>query len=242
MNGLPKTRAHAVEQAMKTFESAFAAGSTLTPAELLTFHKARFGDLRMDGDDDGGDEGDKNKGDDKSQGGQDPAPDGFPADTPVADMTPEQQAAYWKHQSRQHESRAKSRADYEAIKAERDKLKQANETDTDKAIREAREAGAADAIKTSFDKTAKALLRMGLRSANVEAKDIDEIVDQANLSAFADEHGDVDDEKVARYIKRNAGTAAQGQWPGTGQDRRGGGAPKESGSDLWERHYGSKKK
>lgn len=30
---------------------------------------------------------------------------GFPASTPVADMAPEHQAAYWKHQSRKHETR-----------------------------------------------------------------------------------------------------------------------------------------
>lgn len=31
---------------------------------------------------------------------------GFPAETKIADMTPEQQAAYWKYQSRKHEGNA----------------------------------------------------------------------------------------------------------------------------------------
>lgn len=39
---------------------------------------------------------------------------GFPKDTPLAEMTTEQQVAYWKHQSRKHESESKR------LKAERD--------------------------------------------------------------------------------------------------------------------------
>lgn len=219
------------------FSSAYRPG--ITPAEVLAFHKARFGDLRME--DEGG-EGEPAGSDDDAQE-QQPGDKGFPANTPLAEMTPEQQAAYWKDKARKHEGTVKDRADYDALKAKAarlDELERAGETDTDKAIREAREAGAADAIKTSFDKTAKALLRMGLRSANVEDKDIDEIVEQANLSAFADEDGDVDDEKVARYIKRNAGTASSTpKWPATGQGNRGS-APKESGQDLYARLHGKK--
>src|SRR5215218_296038 len=47
---------------------------------------------------------------------------GFPADTPVTEMTTEQQAAYWKHQSRKHEERARSREDYDDLKAKAAKL------------------------------------------------------------------------------------------------------------------------
>lgn len=35
-----------------------------------------------------------------------PSPKGFPEGVPVADMTPEEQAAYWKDKSRKHETRA----------------------------------------------------------------------------------------------------------------------------------------
>lgn len=41
---------------------------------------------------------------------------GFPADTPLAEMTTEQQLAYWKHQSRKHENNYKSLGDVETLK------------------------------------------------------------------------------------------------------------------------------
>lgn len=61
-------------------------------------------------------EGDENGGGDGQQ------QTGFPADTPVAEMTQEQQLAYWQHQSRKHERRASSRADYDQLKADSEEL------------------------------------------------------------------------------------------------------------------------
>jgi hypothetical protein len=69
-------------------------------------------------------------------------PGGYPVNTPVADMTPEFQAAYWKHHARQHEASAKGRADYEAIKAERDQLKAASLPPEQQALERARQEGA----------------------------------------------------------------------------------------------------
>lgn len=40
------------------------------------------------------------------------ATDGFPLNTPVADMAPEQQAAYWRHHAQKHEKRAKQYGQY----------------------------------------------------------------------------------------------------------------------------------
>lgn len=43
---------------------------------------------------------------------------GFPAETKIVDMTPEQQAAYWKFQSRKHEGNATNlKAEVDALKA-----------------------------------------------------------------------------------------------------------------------------
>ncbi|MEO3856228.1 hypothetical protein [Acrocarpospora sp. B8E8] len=39
-------------------------------------------------------------------------PDGFPPNTPVADMAPGQQAAYWRFQAKKHEKTAKAYGDY----------------------------------------------------------------------------------------------------------------------------------
>jgi hypothetical protein len=48
---------------------------------------------------------------------------GYPDSTPVADMTPEHQAAYWKHHARKHEAIAKAAPD----SAELERLRQADE-------------------------------------------------------------------------------------------------------------------
>ena len=71
-----------------------------------------------------------------------PADPGFPADTPVAEMTSEQQLAYWKHQSRKHERRADERKDYDQLKADAAELaalKAASQTDAERALEQARE-------------------------------------------------------------------------------------------------------
>ena len=117
-----------------TFRSAFTSGH-VDPAVILAFHRSTFGDTRMEVDpaNDGG-SGDQGGDGNKGEVG----PNGFPESTPIADMKPEHQAAYWKHQSRKHEDTAKARADYEAIKAERDQLKASTQTDAEKAITDAR--------------------------------------------------------------------------------------------------------
>ncbi len=50
--------------------------------------------------------------------------DGFPVNTPVADMAPEHQAAYWRHHARAHEKRAKAFGQYspDQVKAMADRI------------------------------------------------------------------------------------------------------------------------
>ncbi|MGH8876782.1 MAG: hypothetical protein ACRD0P_05470 [Stackebrandtia sp.] len=60
---------------------------------------------------------------------------GFPEKTPVTEMTPEQQVAYWKDKARKHESRASAQSDYEALKQkanEFDKLTEAQKSDLER--------------------------------------------------------------------------------------------------------------
>lgn len=69
---------------------------------------------------------------------------GFPAQTPVAEMTPEQQAAYWRNESKKQQAIAESRKDYDDLKgkaAELDRVKAENATEQDKAIDAARREG-----------------------------------------------------------------------------------------------------
>jgi hypothetical protein len=82
---------------------------------------------------------------DEEEGGGNDQP-AFPANTPVKEMSPEQQAAYWQDKARKHEDRVKAFGDYtpDAINAlvqEREALRTASQTDQEKAVNEAREAG-----------------------------------------------------------------------------------------------------
>lgn len=78
-----------------------------------------------------------------------PTPDdkGFPENTPVAEMSPGQQAAYWRHQARKHEDRAKAAptaeelAELRAARDERDQLRQELMTESEKAIEAAKQEG-----------------------------------------------------------------------------------------------------
>lgn len=66
---------------------------------------------------------------------------GFPADTPIAEMSDAEQAAYYKHHSRRHEATANARSDYDALKADSEelaRLRAENATDNEKALAAAR--------------------------------------------------------------------------------------------------------
>ena len=83
---------------------------------LIAAHRSVFGDLRMEadgeGDGEGGDDGQQAA--DEQQGSGDgeqqvpPADKGFPADTPLSEMTAEQQTAYWRDKAQKHEKTWKS--------------------------------------------------------------------------------------------------------------------------------------
>lgn len=69
---------------------------------------------------------------------------GFPSDTAVDDMTPQQQAAYWRDQSKKQQKIAEDRKDYDDLKEKADKLAKIeadNATDQEKALEDARRQG-----------------------------------------------------------------------------------------------------
>lgn len=245
----------------KTFASAYTqpggyATGAPSPESVLAFHRATFGDARMNNDGAPGGESEQpqqqnSDGNDTANGEQQDGGEdlGFPADTAVKDMTVEQQAAYHRHQSQKWEQRAKAsdrvaRDDYDKVVAERDKLRQANETDHEKALREAKDAGASEAREQVFTETATAMLRMALRGHGItKDDDLDEIVAATNLAHFKGDDGAIDDQKVAALAKRMAGTAGAQQWPDMGQDKSGsskrtGGMA--AGSEAWEELHGKK--
>lgn len=170
---------------------------------------------------------------------------GFPANTPLSEMSVEQREAYWKDKARLHESRAKERSDYEQVKAENARLKQEHETENEKAIREAREAGAAEARQQAMGDRLTDAARLLLRARNVNDDDITAFVTETNLTAFLTDDGRVDDARLMARVDRYAGTASgstnSSTRPDMGQGRRGGNAANtgiKAGAALYDEMHG----
>lgn len=119
---------------------------------------------------------------------------GFPDDTPIAQMSSEQQAAYWKYQSRKNEKRLKDQSDYADIKAELAKLKTDGMTDQEKALAAAREEGAKQARTEIGGKTVAAYVTAKLGNK------ADSVLAGLNRSAFLTDEGELDAGKLDSYL------------------------------------------
>ena len=170
--------------------------------------------------------GDAGKGSDK----------GYPDDTPVTEMTSEQQAAYWKHMARKHENTAKARKDYDDVIAERDKLKQATMTDNEKALEEARNRGRVEALTESV----KAQISTHI-DARVTDTDTAEILKSAvNPSTFVG-GGTIKTEALTAYL--NAVTLSKGDTAPGRDPHQGNKNPtptRASGRDRYAARYNKK--
>lgn len=157
-------------------------------------------------------------------------------------MTLEQQVAYWKHYSRQHEATAKSRADYDALAAkaaEYDRFQAANATEHEKAVK-----AAADAARVqAFQETVPALVKAEFRVATagrLAPEQLDLVLGPLDLRWFMDATGNaVDTAKVATYAASIApaapGALPPGTFPAMGQGTYPGGAKPSvaAGKDMY---------
>lgn len=176
---------------------------------------------------------DGNTGSTSQQGSTDGTPTGYPADTPVAEMTAPQQAAYWKAQSRKHESRVKALGTPDEIKAwraassELEKLRKASMGEQERAVAEAREQAAAEAGKAWAARLVAAEFRAAT-AGRVDAAELADVLDTLDLSKFLADDGGVNVEKVTQLASRITGNAGGGEaeqgaasgFPYIGQGRR----------------------
>lgn len=225
----------------KGFRSAYdRLGSDITPAQVLAFHSLTFGDYRMSNVDPTTPPATPTPTPsatppaDPAAGGDDK---GFPESTPWRDMTPTQQVAYWQHQARKHETASKSRADYESVVAERDALKQATQTDAEKAIDQARREASDAATAAARAHFAGQLVAAKLEAAlagKIPAEKIASQVEFLDHSKFLTDAGEVDTDKVTQYA---AGISSAGtNWPDMGNGNRGGHTPIKgvsAGADMY---------
>ena len=225
-------------------------GAGVTPAMVLDFHRATFGTARMDENEgqSGQSAGESGAGE-AGQGGQQQSDRGYPANTPVADMTDAQQAAYWKAQSRRHEDAAKSRKDYDTIKAENEKLKAATLTESEKAIEAARNegktAGAQEASAKLLARIVTAEIKAAFKGARTDEQ-IAPLLAAINPTYFLAENGeDIDADKVTNYVAglAPAGSNGTNKWPDMGAGKRGPSTQAKgvaAGADLYAASRGKK--
>lgn len=186
-----------------------------------------------------------------AQGGNEPD---FPPNTPVAEMTDKQAAAYWKHQSRKHEARAGQRADYDEIKKkadEYDALAAASRTEQERAVETAKNEGAEAARAEERSKAAVRVVDAEMRAAGaargVTTEQLAPLLEPLDRTKFLTDTGEVDMEKVTSYV---AGIQPAGEsgnnggkpTPKLGQGRRDTSGAKPSVSTGAERYAERHKK
>lgn len=218
--------------------------------QLLDFHRQTFGDAAMkDGDGSNDGEGEENSGDngeseqkkngadeDKSKTNSKESDKGFPADTPLSEMTVEQREAYWKDKARKHENTARARSDYDEVAAKAAKWDQHEREQVpaqERAVQEAEDRGRQAAESEAASKYAPALVRatfQGLLASTHKQDEIEEALEPLDLSRFLKDDLTVDTDKVKNFATRITGTRQT--WPGTGTGNGGDVPSRMSGADI----------
>lgn len=189
-------------------------------------------------DDNGQNGGQQNGAQQGSQGnGQQGSDDrGFPDNTPVAEMTPEQQAAYWKHHSRQWESKAKAISQQELEELRRkagklDELEEANKTELEKANDRIAELGVQLAEYQTKEVRLQALTEAGL------SLDLLEFITAADVETAKEQATRLKERIGASAPGNGAGSFQQGyQGRGTGK-----GSSVASGRELYQERRNKKR-
>lgn len=127
---------------------------------------------------------------------------GFPKDTPLVEMTTEQQLAYWKFHARQHEGVAKSRADYDQQKAAAEewrKYQEENKAPDQKVVDQAAE-------KARLEERTKLAPRLvaaefkALSAGEVPKELLDGFLEDVDYTKYLDANGEIDTAKVQKRV------------------------------------------
>lgn len=212
--------------------------------ELFSLHRGIFGGHCMtagpvEGGDNGagGDGGDGGDGTGANQHNRGPGSDGT---KPLAEMTVEERAEYFEKKANRLQNNLRAYGDYDAIKAERDQLKTAGQTEQEKAVAEARAQGKTEAASEWAQKVVKAEFKAAFKGAK-NADQISALLEPLDLAKFLTDKGEVDTDKVTKYAASLGSSAAIE--PDMGQGRRSGGTPSkgEAGRAEAEKRFGEKK-
>ncbi|GAA1909345.1 hypothetical protein GCM10009737_08230 [Nocardioides lentus] len=208
-------------------------------AETIARRQAQFGGWQMMAEPEPGNDPTGDPAPDPTPS-TDPKPDkGYPENTRVEDMKPEQQAAYYRAQARRHEHRNKELLDItggkygddlKALLDERQALIDAGRTDAEKAVEDARREGHAKARGEYGTKLVAAKFEAAL--AHLDEQRRDQIIEGISLEKYLTDSGDVATDKVRAYAATIAptGKGSGERDPDYGGGRRNGGSTDKGGS------------
>lgn len=139
----------------------------------------------------------------------------FPSETPVAEMSAEQQAAYWKHQARKHEGRVRQYGDITPekltqLQQEAETLRTQNQTDAERAIAEATEKGRAEGRAALAAERAKNALERSLEGRVLNPSAAASLFE--DRPKFIKDDG-VDAEALSAWVEANSTPATEAPKP-----------------------------
>lgn len=159
---------------------------------------------------------------------------GFPPNTPVAEMTAEQQAAYYKDKATKHEGRNKELLKVtggkygDDLKNDLDelaKLRQSQLSDSEKAVEQAKSEARSATIREVGTAAARTVLELAL-GHDPENNDQSDLIDTLDLTKLVADDGKVDTAKVRALVNRIAPSDK-----GKGDERKDyGGGSRKTGS------------
>lgn len=158
----------------------------------------------------------------------DPPDPGFPANTPLEQMTPEQRESYWKDKARKHEDRNKAfgkltpeeLADLRAKAEKHDALELELGTEADKKAAEARKTAAAEADARYQPLLVQAKFE-ALAAGRIEPDKLATILEPLDMSKFLASDGTPDADKVKAYVDGIAPATGTAPPPRTGPSSSG---------------------
>ena len=224
------------------------------PADLaatIANHQARYAGMFMsavtpEGGDAGGDNAQQQQQGDQGTA-QQPTPGrgpGTDGDKPISQMSDAEKAVYFEKKASRLTQTLKDQHDYADVKARLAQFEQDAMSEQEKAIATARAEERAKVIAELAPTQAETLVKAEFRALlhNKTAAEVNTLLAPLNLSAFLNEKGGVDTDKVKQYT---AGiTPAAAPWPGLGQGHHNNGqaSKRDAGIAEAERRFGKAKK
>lgn len=174
--------------------------------------------------------------------GQD-AERGFPASTPVADMTAEQQAAYWKFHARKHEDRVRELGDLSDLREKARKWDEhaaASASEQDKAVQAAVAAATASQTAAHRAELAEFALRGALGATQLTDEQRAAVLKPLDFAKFVGADGRPDENAIAAFVATVGGAAAAPGGGHGGHRPPGKGGSMTSGVDRYREQHPQK--